>query len=159
MRVFDPGFFDQVGANWSPDGSHVTFAAGRLSTGRDKTALYVEKANGTELRQITPSVLGATSARWSPNGRLIAFTSCCGAPEAWVVHPNGTGLREVTSPMNGSFSLAPVWSPTARSSFQQSHRELARPDEPMDRKRRRLRTLEAGGYSGPDQLLVGDHTA
>ena len=112
LRVYDPQFFDLVGADWSPDGSHVTFAAQTASRGHEfKTAVYVEKANGTSLRQITPTSVGATSAQWSPNGRRIAFTSCCDTPEAWIVRPDGTGLREVTHPIHGAFSLTPVWSP------------------------------------------------
>ncbi len=115
LSVVDLGFFDQVGADWSPSGLRVTFAARIVSNGRaSSTALFIVKSDGTNLRQITPSSLGATSAQWSPNGGLIAFTaftSCCGNSEAWVVHPDGTGLMEVTNPIGGNFSLAPAWSP------------------------------------------------
>jgi len=112
LSVVDLGFFDQVGADWSPSGLRVTFAARIVSNGRaSSTALFIVKSDGTNLRQITPSSLGAISAQWSPNGRLIAFTTCCGTPEAWIVHPDGTGLRSVTKPIGGNFSLAPAWSP------------------------------------------------
>ena len=49
--------------------------------------------------------------QWSPNGALIAFSSCCGLSQAWVVHPNGTGLRRVTRPVGGAIFWTPVWSP------------------------------------------------
>jgi Tol biopolymer transport system component len=119
LGVIDLGFFDRAGADWSPDGSQVTFAARKLSSGREfRSALFVVNADGTGLRQVTPSALGAISAQWSPNGGLIAFGSCCApeagavhAPEAWVVDPDGTGLRKVTIPVGGEFSLVPVWSP------------------------------------------------
>lgn len=114
LSVIDLGFFDRIGADWSPNGSRVTFAARKLSRPGFKTALFVVKANGTGLHQVTPSGLGAISAQWSPNGRLIAFTSCCAVAEVWVVHPDGTGLREVTSPIHHVFSYAPVWSPDSR---------------------------------------------
>ncbi len=122
LSVIDLDFFEgQV--DWSPDGSRVTFAAQNLSSPGFQTALYVVNADGTGLRQITPSGVGALSARWSPNGRLIAFTSCCGAPQVWVVHPDGTGLREVTVPTGGSSSLTPVWSPDGtKLLFQRIHR-------------------------------------
>jgi Tol biopolymer transport system component len=112
LSVIDLPFFDEVGADWSPDGSRVTFAARKPSSGRvSATALFVVNSDGTGLRQITPSLLGALSAQWSPNGRLIAFTATSFNYEAWVVHPDGTGLAEVTTPINGYSSLAPVWSP------------------------------------------------
>jgi TolB protein len=114
LSVIDLGFFDRVGADWSPNGARVTFAAQKLSRRGFKTALFVVKANGTGLHQITPSGLGAISAQWSPNGRRIAFTSCCAVPQAWVVRPDGTGLREVTTPVHRVVSLAPVWSPDSR---------------------------------------------
>jgi TolB protein len=107
LSIIGLGFFDRVGADWAPDGSRVTFAARKLSSRRFTTALFVVNADGSGLRQIIPPGVGAVSAQWSPNGVLIAFSSCCGIPHAWVVHPNGTGLRRVTP---GRF-LTPVWSP------------------------------------------------
>jgi Tol biopolymer transport system component len=111
LSVIDLGFFDRIGADWAPDGSRVAFAALK-SGGRFTTALFVVNADGSGLRQITPSGVGALSAQWSPNGALIAFTSgCCGLSQAWVVHPDGTGLRQVTTPVDRAVFLTPVWSP------------------------------------------------
>jgi Tol biopolymer transport system component len=89
-HVIDLGFFDRVGADWSPDGSRVAFAA----FSHRHLGLFVVNADGTGLREITPLGLGAVSAQWSPDGRMIAFTSCCGSAQAWVIHPDGTGLRQ-----------------------------------------------------------------
>ena len=110
LSVIDLGFFDRIGADWSPNGSRVVFAAHK-SGGRFTTALFVVNANGTDLHQITPSGVGAQSAQWSPNGALIAFTSCCSLPQVWVVHPDGAGLRRVTTPVDRAVFLTPVWSP------------------------------------------------
>ena len=112
LSIIDLGFFDRVGADWSPDGSRVAFAAQKLSLGRFISAVFVVNADGTGLRQITPSGVGGVSAQWSPNGEMIAFTSgCCGLPQAWVVHPDGSGLRRVTTAVNRDFFVTPVWSP------------------------------------------------
>jgi Tol biopolymer transport system component len=111
LSVIDLGFFDRVGADWSPIGSRVAFAAQKLSSERFTTALFTVKADASGLRQITAPGLGAISAQWSPNGHLIAFSSCCRHPEAWVVRPDGTRLREVSTPSDRAISLAPVWSP------------------------------------------------
>jgi len=117
LSVIDLGFFDRVGADWAPDGSRVAFAAFDESSRGFRTGLFVVNADGSDLRQITPSRIGALSAQWSPNGALIAFTSCvaslrhCGVRQAWVVHPDGTALGQVTPPVNGASFQTPVWSP------------------------------------------------
>jgi Tol biopolymer transport system component len=114
VSIINLPFYDDLGADWSPDGSRVTFAASKSG---HVSALFVVNADGTGLRQITPSGVGAQSAQWSPNGALIAFTSCassprtCGIPQAWVVRPDGTGLRQVTPPVDRALFLTPVWSP------------------------------------------------
>jgi Tol biopolymer transport system component len=116
LSVIDLGFFDRVGADWSPDSSRVAFAAFDESSRSFTVALFIVNADGTGLRQIAGSGVGALSAQWSPNGDLIAFTSCasarnCGTLQAWVVHPDGTALRQVTHPMDRAVFLTPVWSP------------------------------------------------
>jgi Tol biopolymer transport system component len=122
LFVIDLGFFDRVGADWSPNNSRVTFAAFD-STAPSSRALgvFVVRAAGTGLREITPHGLGALSAQWSPNGALIAFTSCklptkgCALRrgQAWIVHPDGTGLRQVTRRADGGAFLTPTWSPNS----------------------------------------------
>jgi len=112
------------GDGWSPDGTQVAFAAFfKLSNGRGAgSALYVVDADGTDLHQITPSGLGSARARWSPDGQLIAFRSKGRAdPQIWVVHPDGTGLRSLTSG-TADVSTAPVWSPDGtKLVFERNH--------------------------------------
>jgi Tol biopolymer transport system component len=97
LSVIDLGFFSRVGADWSPDEPRVTFAGvQKRSSGRGfKTGLFVVNADGTGLRQITPSGLDAISAQWSPNGEWIAFTGVRRIPELWIVHPDGTDVRKI----------------------------------------------------------------
>jgi Tol biopolymer transport system component len=100
LSVIDLGFFDRVGADWSPTGSQVTFAGfQRTASGEFTIALFVVNADGTGLRQITPSGLGAISAQWSPNDEWIAFTAVRRVPEVWIVHPDGTGVRKIALPL------------------------------------------------------------
>jgi len=125
LSLIDLNFYDEIGASWSPDGSQVTFAAHQLSSQTFTTALYVVNADGSGLHQIAPTSVGAESARWSPDGKLIAITGCpnnCGNfkpfgegpggnPQVWVVHPDGNGLRQITTPASGYTAAAPIWSP------------------------------------------------
>jgi dipeptidyl aminopeptidase/acylaminoacyl peptidase len=116
LSVIDLDFFDRVGADWSPDSSRVVFAAFDESSRSATVALFIVNADGSGLRQIAGSGVGAISAQWSPNANLIAFTSCasarnCATPQAWVVHPDGTALRQVTHPVDRAVFLTPVWSP------------------------------------------------
>jgi TolB protein len=115
LSVFDPEFFDSVSADWAPDDAKVTFAATWKGAPGRQSSLFVVDADGSGLRQLIPSGLGATSAQWSPDGRLIAFSTKrvrgTPPPQVWVVHPDGSGLTELTYSTNGSISLAPVWSP------------------------------------------------
>jgi Tol biopolymer transport system component len=100
VSVIDLDFFDRVGADWSPDGSRVTFAGFRRTAGGGfKAGSFVVNADGTGVRRITPSSLDAFSAQWSPNGEWIAFTGVRGAPELWIVRPDGTGLRKIALPL------------------------------------------------------------
>lgn len=114
LRIVDLTFYDQVSADWSPGGGQVAFAAVDPSERDFTTALFVVNSDGSGLHRITPWDLGATSAQWAPNGRLIAFGSCCAQNEVWVVRPDGSHLKGVTHSATGIKSVAPIWSPDGR---------------------------------------------
>ena len=111
LSIIDLGFFDRVGADWSPDGSRVVFAAQKPG-GRFITASFVVNADGTGLRQITPSGIGALSAQWSPNGDMIAFTRLL-RPPTGLGRPSrrqpGSDMSRLA--VNRDFFVTPVWSP------------------------------------------------
>ena len=76
-------------ASWSADGGHVAFAAFDLRSARcGLSAVFTITLRGTHLRRITPWGEWTTSARFSPDGRWIAFdrlpvtTSCACDPTA-----------------------------------------------------------------------------
>jgi Tol biopolymer transport system component len=102
-----------IAASWSPDGRNVAVV---LSSGSfwddDARAVYVVDADGSHVKLITPRG-DILSAQWSPDGRWIAFDSSDGGPhDLYVVHPDGTGLAQITSSDDdGLFSFGPVWSP------------------------------------------------
>ena len=117
---------------WSPDGSTIAFVRtdeGGLPRG---SALYVMNADGTDLRLLStgsepnPQVTGIA---WSPDSSTIAFTQDMGdegdpAPHrrvARVVNADGSGLRDLTEPVDGGccYWVSPdervAWSPDGTS--------------------------------------------
>ncbi len=113
VSVHDNDYFDGVSADSSPDGSNVVFAADVTKT---RNALYVVNIDGSGLHQIeTPAAINPTSAQWSPDGGWIAFSGSLPTSDAhdeiFLIHPNGSGLRQITSSSEGCSSYAPVWSP------------------------------------------------
>ena len=59
-----------------------------------------------------------TTARWSPDGRWIAFDQVNrpgGAHDLFLVHPDGTGLRMIPTATGDNGSCCAQWSPDSRS--------------------------------------------
>lgn len=112
-------------AQFSPDGRQIAVTLAPL--GKDPrrsvgSAVYVMNADGSNLRPITPAAVTPAGAYggnvdWSPNGKLIVFTSYgklpLGRSEIWVVGPNGNGLRRLRRVRRGR-DIQPVWSPDGR---------------------------------------------
>jgi Tol biopolymer transport system component len=108
-----------IPGDYSPDGRQFVFM--RAKPGADpnarhqRGALFVENADGTGLRQITPYGLPNSHDNahesWSPDGSAILFASEHGL--LFVVHPDGTGVRRIPLDTGGGFSFAftPGWSP------------------------------------------------
>jgi Tol biopolymer transport system component len=105
--------YAHLSADWSPDGSSIAFAA--LVPSADSTALYVVRPDGSGLKQIVATDVGAVSAQWSPDGTSIAFSSRLRSlPQVWTVSPDGTNRRQLTQSLDGSTSVAAEWSPDGR---------------------------------------------
>jgi Tol biopolymer transport system component len=108
---------DQDGS-WSPDGSRLVFTSHRDSN--VATEIYVMDADGSDQRRLTndgPNGVQSTSAEvfdrapvWSPSGGTIAYLkSVRGAVDVWLMRPDGSDQRQLTSDGGNKGSLA--WSP------------------------------------------------
>lgn len=90
-------------AYWSPDGSQIVSNIGGLT---------VINANGSERRAVTNDIYGV-EAQWSTDGTFIAYTASLPEQQSrhvWVVRPDGTGTRVLTS----GYTINDLvrWSPT-----------------------------------------------
>jgi TolB protein len=105
---------------WSPDGREIAF----LRLTRQRGELYVMNADGSGERRLTytknPNVhiwsLALTAAPWSPDGRMLAFsTERNGNWDVYVINADGSGQRNLThNPANDYFH---TWLPGGRIVF------------------------------------------
>jgi TolB protein len=68
------------------------------------------RPDGSDARQLTHGEGSNEDPTWSPDGRMLAFSSTrSGGSAIWVLQANGTGVRRLTR--NGSGQELPDWSP------------------------------------------------
>lgn len=134
-RLTPPGtttavVFSYDSVSWSPDGTQVAVAAAHGPFWHTTThSVYIASADGSSFKRVGP--LGDIwDAVWSPDGRWIAFSMASQATgglfELYLMHPDGTGVRQLTSSTRGLFSLHPTWSPD--SSQLLFHRGTSNPN-------------------------------
>lgn len=106
--TYHPGL--DVYPNWSPDGSQIAFASTRgAKEGERKLEIYVMDADGSNVKQVTD--LGfASRPRWSPDGKWILFER----GQIYAIHPDGTGLWQVSTPRLNATMLLGGWSPDGK---------------------------------------------
>jgi Tol biopolymer transport system component len=111
VSVQDNDYFDGVSADSSPDGSRMVFAADVSSAAK---SLFVVNIDGSRPRRIDTPGVNPTSAQWSAAEDWIAFAAYAATSqrdsEVYLIHPDGTGLRQISSSSDGCSSYAPVWS-------------------------------------------------
>jgi dipeptidyl aminopeptidase/acylaminoacyl peptidase len=104
----------------SPDGKRVVFSAGRAAVFQGE--IWTANRDGSQQERITPAGFGAAdSPRWSPDGRRILFNAFDNNNnDIYVINPDGSGLRRLTSHPAGD--KAPAWSPDGRTVYFMSDR-------------------------------------
>ncbi|MCC7367277.1 MAG: S9 family peptidase [Chloroflexi bacterium] len=137
----------------SPDGTIVTFTrtTTELAERCYRSAIWSVPYDGGEPRQLTSGTSRERSARWSPDGRWLAFIADRDGEKGQLyVLPTGGGeARAVTSKLAGIGGVA--WSPdSARLAFTARVRPadqpsiLNSPDTPVFREIRRIKHRSDG---------------
>lgn len=101
--------------SWSPDGKLIAFSSDHLSP--ENPEIYVIRPDGKGLKRLTRTrgsvdVLGDDGfPDWSPDGKLIVFTSNrTGDGELWVMRRDGRGQRRLFG-LPGRDEFEPRFSP------------------------------------------------
>jgi TolB protein len=102
---------------FSPDGTHILFAAITLSGTQGDLDIAAIHADGTGLKTVFAGA-GKLSHQdwpsWSPDGRRIAFSSTHeGNQEIYTAKADGAGLVRLTQ--SGGIDAHPCWSPDGRT--------------------------------------------
>ncbi len=93
------------GPDLSPDGQWLTFWSGKQED------IFVIRADGTGLRQLTDDLHKDRVPRWSPDGkRIVFYSNRTGKFEIWLVNADGSGLQQLTY-TSGPSLWWPFWSP------------------------------------------------
>ncbi len=96
-------------ASATSPGSNGRIAFTRLVPG---TAIYSVSANGTGIKKL---ITKSWDPSWSPDGSRLAFASyrsADGANAIWVMNADGSGLRQLTHPVQDQYvDGQPTWSP------------------------------------------------
>jgi Tol biopolymer transport system component len=116
-----PGASPYGSLSWSPDGSHLLFAAAP-TTGTMNASLYVMNADGSGLRELVETYTLDAGFAWSPDGTQVAYATYGQQPgrrrfQIWTVSlEDPTPVLVYESPKASStFSGSPVWSPDGTS--------------------------------------------
>jgi len=94
----------------APSGASVLYAVRTADLAKNSrtTATYLVPTAGGAPRQFPSASVNATEARWSPDGKSVAYVA---GAQLWVVAADGSGARQLTK-VNGGAS-GPVWAPTS----------------------------------------------
>ncbi|HRH43891.1 MAG TPA: protein kinase [Pyrinomonadaceae bacterium] len=95
----------------STDNQFLTFD----NIGDKQEDVFIAKADGSEIRQLTNDVYKDRAPHWSPDGKRIAFFSDeTGKYEGYVMNTDGSGRKMVSQLPPNSWVQLPVWSPDGK---------------------------------------------
>lgn len=102
---------------WSPDGQFITFSSDRNAPsgfGGAYGQVYVMRADGSEVRQLTNSETSSFGPSWSRDGTMLAYVGDCPGASIGtlcVMKADGSDKRAVAE---SQYDSAPRWSPDGK---------------------------------------------
>lgn len=93
----------------SPDGQWVMYSVRTTNVDANsrRTATFIRSVVRGDARQFPDANAAAAEARWSPDGKRIAYTS---RGQLWIADASGQNQRQLTNLNDGA--SGPVWAPT-----------------------------------------------
>ena len=92
----------------SPDGKQILYTVRTTDVTRNtrSTHTYIVSTSGGMTRPFPTAELSASEARWSPDGKRVAYIA---DDQLWVVDASGSNPKQLTNLTGGA--TGPVWSP------------------------------------------------
>jgi Tol biopolymer transport system component len=141
----DPGGEDEPG-DYSPNGKRLVFCrASETAFG-----IFTVKLDGSGLRLISPAGLNFNfcNGSWSPQGNEILFSAHVPSDEhstIWVVHANGSGLRQIPVPGCGGLDSSPTWVGCFNPSWSPDGQKIVFGRQPATTLQRDIYTVNVDG--------------
>jgi TolB protein len=92
--------------DWSPDGTRLVHVRRLSASGQSD--VFVMDTTGHAEQRLTTDLSEDHAPAWSPDGQWIAWSSGAFPGEVWIMKPDGTEARRLTS------GGEPSWSPDSR---------------------------------------------
>ncbi len=128
------------GTEISPDGQWIAFTVSTARTEGERsdylTHIHLVKSDGSRQFQLTRGDVSASNPKWSPDGKLLSFTSTRGGDgnQIWMIDPAGGEAWQVTE-TEGSVGQY-KWSNSG------SHIAFVMVDPPTEEQKRKQRERE-----------------